>query len=164
MEKQTSGLHFVRRATDAQPNTKNAVIVRFIKNAYFIKRDKSGKKLGQGHRSYLYPKPYIFSVSEKDAQKLQYGMLEYVADANGKQVPVMVIKVIHVAKPENRQALIISDKREFAKLAQKPAKRHGQNQRKSFKQHAHSSNHNDFTNSKRHKKIQYNKHGIPINL
>lgn len=164
MEKQTSGLHFVRRATDAQPNTKNAVIVRFIKNAYFIKRDKAGKKIGQGHRSYLYPKPYIFSVSEKDAQKLRYGMLEYVDDANGKQVPVMVIKVIHVAKPENRQALIINDKNEFAKLAQKPAKRRSQNQRKSFKQHAHSSNRDDFTKSKHHKKIQYNKHGIPINL
>lgn len=164
MEKQTSGLHFVRRATDAQPNTKNAVIVRFIKNAYFIKRDKSGKKLGQGHRAYLYPKPYIFSVPEKDAQKLRYGMLEYVADAHGKQVPVMVIKVIHVSKPENRQALIVSDQREFAKLAQKSVKRNNRTQRKSFKQHAHSSNRDDFTKSKHHKKIQYNKHGIPINL
>lgn len=164
MEKQTSGLHFVRRASDAQTDAKNAAIVRFIKDAYFIKRDKAGKKIGQGHRSYLYPKPYIFSVSEKDAQKLRYGMLEYVADAHGKQVPVMVIKVIHVSKPENRQALMINPKREFAKLAQKPAKKNNHNQRKSFKRDSYASKRHDFKKSQHHKKIQYNKHGISINL
>lgn len=164
MEKQTSGLHFVRRATDVQTNTKNAAIVRFIKDTYFIKRDKAGKKIGQGHRSYLYPKPYIFSVSEKDAQKLRYGMLEYVADAHGKQVPVMVIKVIHVSKPENRQALIVSDQREFAKLAQKSVKRNNRTQRKPFKRDSYTPKRHDFKKSKQHKKIQYNKHGIPINL
>lgn len=164
MEKQTSGLHFIRRAADAQTNVKNAVIVRFIKDAYFIKRDKAGKKIGQGHRSYLYPKPYIFSVSENDARKLRYGMLEHVNDAHGQQVPVMVVKVIHVSKPENRQALVVSDQQEFAKLAQKPVKRNNHNQRKPFKRDSHMSKRHDFKKPKQHKKIQYNKHGIPINL
>lgn len=164
MEKQISGLHFVRRASDMQVNAKNAVIVRFIKDAYFIKRNKAGKKIGQGHRSYLYPKPYIFSVSENDARKLRYGMLEHVIDAHGQQVPVMVIKVIHVSKPENRQALVISDRQEFAKLAKKPIKQHKYDQRKPFKQNSHVSKRHNFQKPKQHKKIQYNKHGIPINL
>lgn len=164
MEKQISGLHFVRRASDTQASAKNAVIVRFIKDAYFIKRDKAGKKIGQGHRAYLYPKPYIFSVSENDARKLRYGMLEHVIDANGKQVPVMVIKVIHVSKPENRQELVISDRQEFAKLAQKPVKRNNRTRQKPFKQNSHVSKRHNFQKPKQHKKIQYNKHGIPINL
>lgn len=200
------------------PDGANAVVAKFVKVAYFIKRDENGYHLNRLKKTYLYPKPYVFSVTEKTAKKLHPGASLFTKDLSGKLAEVVVTDVIKVDDvsehtlaewmPKQKRAKLgivkITNKTEQVAAKARRSKVNAQKKHQ-HSQHDNHSNRNGYSNrnshrsaskskyytdnslirthynkpkhgstpyqkSKKKKKnnkskvIQYNKHGIPINL
>lgn len=207
------------------PDGANAVVAKFVKVAYFIKRDENGRHLNRLKKTYLYPKPYVFSVTEKTAKKLHPGASLFTKDLSGKLAEVVVTDVIKVDDASEHALAEWMPKQKRAKLGivkitnktEQVAAKARRSKVNAQKKHQHSqhddkygnhSNRNGYSNrnshrsaskskyytdnslirthynkpkhgstpyqkSKKKKKkkknnkpkvIQYNKHGIPINL
>lgn len=203
------------------PDGANAVVAKFVKVAYFIKRDENGYHLNRLKKTYLYPKPYVFSVTEKTAKKLHPGASLFTKDVSGKLAEVVVTDVIKVDDvsehtlaewmPKQKRAKLgvvkITNKTEqaAAKARHSKANAHKKHQHSQYGNHSNHNSYGDRNNhrsgsqskyytdnslirthynkpkhgsapyqkSKKKKKkkknnkpkvIQYNKHGIPINL
>lgn len=200
------------------PDGANAVVAKFVKVAYFIKRDENGRHLNRLKKTYLYPKPYVFSVTEKTAKKLHPGASLFTKDLSGKLAEVVVTDVIKVDDvsehtlaewmPKQKRAKLgivkITNKTEqaAAKAWHSKANAHKKHQHSQYGNHSNHNSYGDRNNhrsgsqskyytdnslirthynkpkhgsapyqkSKKKKKnnkpkvIQYNKHGIPINL
>lgn len=203
------------------PDGANAVVAKFVKVAYFIKRDENGRHLNRLKKTYLYPKPYVFSVTEKTAKKLHPGASLFTKDVSGKLAEVVVTDVIKVDDvsehtlaewmPKQKRAKLgvvkITNKTEqaAAKARHSKANAHEKHQHSQYGNHSNHNSYGDRNNhrsgsqskyytdnslirthynkpkhgstpyqkSKKKKKkkknnkpkvIQYNKHGIPINL
>lgn len=200
------------------PDGANAVVAKFVKVAYFIKRDENGRHLNRLKKTYLYPKPYVFSVTEKTAKKLHPGASLFTKDVSGKLAEVVVTDVIKVDDvsehtlaewmPKQKRAKLgvvkITNKTEqaAAKARHSKANAHKKHQHSQYGNHSNHNSYGDRNNhrsgsqskyytdnslirthynkpkhgsapyqkSKKKKKnnkpkvIQYNKHGIPINL
>lgn len=194
------------------PEGANAVVAKFVKVAYFIKRDENGRHLNRLKKTYLYPKPYVFSVTEKTAKKLHPGASLFTKDVSGKLAEVVVTDVIKVDDvsnhtladwmPKQKRAKLgvvkITNKTEQTAAKARHAKVHA-HKKHQHSQHGNRNNHRSgskskyytdnslikthynkpkygstpYQKSKKKKKkkknnkpkvIQYNKHGIPINL
>lgn len=194
------------------PNGANAVVAKFVKVAYFIKRDESGRHLNRLKKTYLYPKPYVFSVTEKTAKKLHPGASLFTKDLSGKLAEVVVTDVIKVDDASEHALAEWMPKQKRAKLGivkitnktEQVAAKARRSKVNAQKKHQHSQHGNrnshrsaskskyytdnslirthynkpkhgstPYQKSKKKKKkkknnkpkvIQYNKHGIPINL
>lgn len=85
------------------PEGANAVVAKFVKTVYFIKRDENGRHLDRLKKTYLYPKPYIFSVADDAVKKLHPGASLFVKDAAGSTAEVMVVKVIKISDPAEHE-------------------------------------------------------------
>lgn len=204
------------------PEGANAVVAKFVKVAYFIKRDENGRHLSRLKKTYLYPKPYVFSVTEKTAKKLHPGASLFTKDVSGKLAEVVVTDVIRVDDVSNHTLAEWMPKQKRAKLGvvkitnktEQVAAKVRRSKVNAQKKHQHSqydnkygnhSSHHSYGNRNNHrpvskskyytdnslirthynkpkhgsapyqkskkkkksnkpKVIQYNKHGIPINL
>lgn len=207
-----------KRSRYQAPEGANAVVAKFVKVAYFIKRDENGRHLNRLKKTYLYPKPYVFSVTEKTAKKLHPGASLFTKDVSGKLAEVVVTDVIKVDDvsehtlaewmPKQKRAKLgivkITNKTEqaAAKARHSKANAHKKHQHSQYGNHSNHNSYGDRNNhrsgsqskyytdnslirthynkpkhgsapyqkSKKRKKnnkpkvIQYNKHGIPINL
>lgn len=85
------------------PEGANAVVAKFVKTVYFIKRDENGRHIDRLKKTYLYPKPYIFSVADDVVKKLHPGVSLFVKDASGNTAEVMVAKVIKISDPSKHE-------------------------------------------------------------
>lgn len=205
------------------PEGANAVVAKFVKTVYFIKRDENGRHIDRLKKTYLYPKPYIFSVDERVVKKLRPGVSLFVKDASGNTAEVMVAKVIKISDPSKHEyaswnpkldrsrlgVVRVVSKTEFLRQQAERQKKMAKNKRfkndhrhqtgrsrNHFSSHHHtndhqnnskyytdrsliktqynrpkqadkSTHHSDKQKQKqatKSKKVQYNKHGIPINL
>lgn len=86
------------------PEGANAVVAKFVKTVYFIKRDENGRHIDRLKKTYLYPKPYIFSVADDVVKKLHPGVSLFVKDASGNTAEVMVTKVIKISDPSKHES------------------------------------------------------------
>lgn len=86
------------------PEGANAVVAKFVKTVYFIKRDENGRHIDRLKKTYLYPKPYIFSVADNVVKKLHPGVSLFVKDASGNTAEVMVAKVIKISDPSKHES------------------------------------------------------------
>lgn len=86
------------------PEGANAVVAKFVKTVYFIKRDENGRHIDRLKKTYLYPKPYIFSVADNVVKKLHPGVSLFVKDTNGNTAEVMVAKVIKISDPSKHES------------------------------------------------------------
>lgn len=85
------------------PEGANAVVAKFVKTVYFIKRDENGRHIDRLKKTYLYPKPYIFSVADNVVKKLHPGVSLFVKDTSGNTAEVMVAKVIKISDPSKHE-------------------------------------------------------------
>lgn len=85
------------------PEGANAVVAKFVKTVYFIKRDENGRHIDRLKKTYLYPKPYIFSVADNVVKKLHPGVSLFVKDTDGNTAEVMVAKVIKISDPSKHE-------------------------------------------------------------
>ena len=98
------------------PEGANAVVAKFVKTVYFIKRDENGRHIDRLKKTYLYPKPYIFSVADDVVKKLHPGVSLFVKDAAGNTAEVMVAKVIKISDPSKHESASWNPKLDRSRL------------------------------------------------